>query len=107
MWKFVKMGKKGTLLIFKDLDFRPSNGPDIRLCFRGVVIPEKGNYTFEADYITSQPEVLHSPVATATFEGVTTVSDFTVLPYRHLHIKRIGIYLSLLSTGQLLVMRSL
>lgn len=36
-----KDGKKGTLLIFKDLDFRPSNGSDIRLCFRGVVIPEK------------------------------------------------------------------
>ena len=28
-----KDGKKGTLLIFKDLDFRPSNGPDIRPLF--------------------------------------------------------------------------
>lgn len=83
-----KDGKKGTLLIFKDLDFRPSNGPDIRLCFRGVVIPEKGNYTFEADYITSQPEVLHSPVATATFEGVTTVSDFTRTPLQAFTYKK-------------------
>lgn len=83
-----KDGKKGTLLIFKDLDFRPSNGPDIRLCFRGVVIPEKGNYAFEADYITSQPEVLHSPVATATFEGVTTVSDFTRTPLQAFTYKK-------------------
>ena len=72
-----KDGKKGTRLIFKQLDFRPSNGPDIRLCFRGVAIPTKGNYIFEADYVTSEPEVLHSPVATATLEGLTTVADFT------------------------------
>ena len=69
--------KKGTLLLFKDLDFRPSNGPDIRLCFRGVVVPAIGNYTFEANYVTSQPEQFHSPVATATLEGVTTVADLT------------------------------
>lgn len=69
--------KKGTLLLFKDLDFRPSNGPDIHLCFRGVVVPAIGNYTFEANYVTSQPEQLHSPVATATLEGVTTVADLT------------------------------
>ena len=72
-----KDGEKGTRLIFKHLDFRPSNGPDIRLCFRGIAIPTKGNYTFEADYVTSEPEVLHSPVATATLEGLTTVTDFT------------------------------
>lgn len=69
--------KKGTLLLFKKLDFRPSNGPDIRLCFRGVAVPATGNYTFEANYVTSQPEQLHSPVATATLEGVTTVADLT------------------------------
>lgn len=69
--------KKGTLLIFKKLDFRPSNGPDIRLCFRGVAVPATGNYTFEANYVTSQPEQLHSPVATATLEGVMTVADLT------------------------------
>lgn len=69
--------KGGTLLVFKNLDFRPSNGPDLRLSFRGVVIPEKGSYVFEADYVTSKPEVLHSPVATATLDVVSTVSDFT------------------------------
>lgn len=72
-----KDGKNGTRLIFKKLDFRPSNGPDIRLCMSGVALPSKGVYTFGAEYTTSEPEALNSPVATATLKGVTTVADFT------------------------------
>lgn len=72
-----KIDKKGTLLIFKELDFRPSNGPDIRLCINGVVLPSKGTYTFGAEYKTSKPEILRSPVTTVTLKGVTMVTDFT------------------------------
>lgn len=72
-----KIEKKGTLLIFKELDSRPSNGPDIRLCINGVVLPSKGTYTFGAEYKTSKPEILRSPVTTVTLKGVTTVTDFT------------------------------
>lgn len=72
-----KIENKGTLLIFKELDFRPSNGPDIRLCINGVVLPSKGTYTFGAEYKTSKPEILRSPVTTVTLKGVTTVTDFT------------------------------
>ncbi len=68
---------KGTRLVFKDLDFRPSNGVDIRLSFRGIAVSMIGDYMFEASYITSEPEVLHSPVATTTLKGVTNVTDFT------------------------------
>lgn len=68
---------KGTLLVFSGLDFRPSNGPDIRLCISGAVLPAKGTYTFTAEYTTSQPKILRSPVATATLQGVPTVADFT------------------------------
>lgn len=75
--EILKEAGKGTLLVFKGLDLRPSNGPDVRLCFRGVALPQKGNYVFEAEYVTSEPEALRSPVATATLEGVTTVADFT------------------------------
>lgn len=67
---------KGTLLVFSGLDFRPSNGPDIRLCISGFALPSKGAYTFEAQYTTSKPAVLRSPIATATLQGVTTVTDF-------------------------------
>lgn len=70
-------GARGTLLVFKELDLRPDNGPDIRLCFSGISLPSTGDYTFEATYTTSQPAILHSPVATATLQGVATVSDFT------------------------------
>lgn len=72
-----RIEKKGTQLIFKELDFRPSNGPDIRLCINGVVLPSKGTYTFGAAYKTSKPEILRSQVTTATLKGVTTVADFT------------------------------
>lgn len=72
-----KEGAKGTRLIFKDLDFRPSNGSDLRLCLRGVALPSEGTYTFGAEYTTSEPEVLHSPVATATLKGVRTIADFS------------------------------
>lgn len=72
-----KIENKGTLLIFKELDFRPSNGPDIRLCINGVVLPSKGTYTFGAEYKTSKPEILRSPVTTVTLKGGTTVTDFT------------------------------
>lgn len=68
---------QGTLLLFSGLDFRPSNGPDIRLSISGVRLSSKGTYTFEAEYTTSQPEVLRSSVATAALQGVTTVADFT------------------------------
>lgn len=72
-----KEGAKGTLLLFKELDFRPANGPDIHLCFSGIALPSKGTYTFEAEYTTSQPAILQSPVAKASVKGVTTVADFT------------------------------
>lgn len=72
-----KEGAKGTLLLFKELDFRPANGPDIRLCFKGIALPSKGTYTFEAEYTTSQPAILHSPVAKVALKGVTNVADFT------------------------------
>lgn len=72
-----KEGAKGTLLLFKELDFRPANGPDIQLTISGFSLPSKGTYTFEADYTTSQPAILHSPVAKATLKGITTVADFT------------------------------
>lgn len=64
-------GAKGTMLLFTGLDFRPANGPDIRLCINGVTLSSAGDYKFEASYTTSEPAILHSPVATATLKGGT------------------------------------
>ena len=72
-----KEGTRGTLLLFTGLDFRPSNGPDLRLCFRGVALPAKGEFKFEAAYSTSEPEKLNSPIVVTTLQGITTVADFT------------------------------
>lgn len=67
---------RGTIIAFSGLDFRPENGPDLRLCFQGASFSTKGNYVFEATYTTSQPERLISPVSSATLSAVTTVVDF-------------------------------
>lgn len=67
---------KGTLIVFSGLDFRPENGPDLQLCFHGVTLNVGGEYLFEADYTTSQPEVLKSLVAIAKLSVVSTITDF-------------------------------
>lgn len=48
-------GERGTVIVFSGLDFRPSNGPDLRICFRGVAPVRKGINRFEAIYTTSKP----------------------------------------------------
>lgn len=75
-------GERGTVIVFSGLDFRPSNGPDLRICFRGVAPVRKGINRFEAIYATSKPEVLQSPVAVADLEGITTVADLVRTPLR-------------------------
>ena len=75
-------GERGTVIVFSGLDFRPSNGPDLRICFRGVAPVRKGINRFEAIYTTSKPEVLQSPVAVADLEGITTVADLVRTPLR-------------------------
>lgn len=75
--QLLKSEGKDTKLIFQDLDLRPSNGPDIRLCIQEVTLPSQGEYQFTAQYTTSQPDSLQSPVSTASLEGVTKICDFT------------------------------
>lgn len=67
---------RGTIITFSGLDFRPKNGPDLRLCFQGVSVLTEGDYIFEATYTTSQPEKLTSFVSSATLSIVNTIADF-------------------------------
>lgn len=62
-------------ITFHGLDLRPSNGTDVQLTFEHVSLPQ-GAYQFRASYTTAEPEVLTSPVSTATLHVVRTVSDF-------------------------------
>lgn len=65
------------LLTFSGLDFRPANGPDLRICFHGVTLSHAGDYPFEAVYTTSQPDTYRSPAAVAVLHAVSSVSDFS------------------------------
>ncbi len=72
----------GKVLELKGLDLRPSNGPDVSLCIKGVMLPSVGRYLFQAEYVTSEPEILYSSCAVAELDGVTTVSDFAKIPLK-------------------------
>lgn len=66
----------GQRLVFRNVDLRPANGADIRLCINRVSLPSVGRYSFSVSYVTSEPEVLHSPSCSVALEGIVTVSDF-------------------------------
>lgn len=83
-------GKNGTRLIFKKLDFRPSNGLDIRLCMSGNKLYTIRAFTFGAEYTTSEPE---APAASRCKRlKITTVADFTRTILECFTYKRTGIY---------------
>lgn len=75
--QLLKSKGEGSKLIFQGLDLRPCNGPDIRLCIQEVTLPSPGEYKFTAQYTTSQPDSLQSPVSIASLEGVTEICDFS------------------------------
>lgn len=74
--ELVDEGNNGKRLIFSNVDLRPANGADIRLCISGVSLPAVGDYQFTVSYVTSEPEILHSSSCSVVLEGVTAVSDF-------------------------------
>lgn len=85
----LKQEKKGTLLIFKNIDLRPNNGIDLRLRFKEVKLPKVAEYLFEAEYVAAKsPLPLHqqgrayvegngmtSKKGNTLLQGVKTLSD--------------------------------
>jgi polygalacturonase len=68
----------GSVLLFKHLDFRPSNGADLTIVIHNVNFKKTGNYLFKAVYTTSKPEVLTSAGIgneTATLSVTSTIAD--------------------------------
>lgn len=80
--QLINCGKKGSILRLTGLDFRPDNGPDLRLVLKGVKVDNIGKYDIRASYTVAEPEKLKSPIATATLSVVNTVADFTRQPMR-------------------------
>ena len=69
----------GSVLLFEHLDFRPANGPDLKIVISNVKLSKVGNYFFKAMYETKEPEVLKSAgvgTETATLTATQTISDF-------------------------------
>jgi len=73
-------GDKGQILTFSEIDLRPLNGIDLRIKIKNVSLSKEGNYTFQSDYNTTEPQVYKSrstKMSSATIKAVSTISDFT------------------------------
>ncbi|HET9571681.1 MAG TPA: endopygalactorunase [Bacteroidales bacterium] len=69
----------GTVLVFRNLDLRPSNGADLVLTIKNVRFPKAGKFPFRAVYTTNKPEVLTSAGLGSEMNVLTvneTISDF-------------------------------
>lgn len=80
-------GARGTVISFSGLDLRPANGADISLTIKGAKVPEKGEYVFKASYMTSQPQILKSPVRSTVLRAENILADFARVPLRRANYK--------------------
>ena len=69
-----KLPGGGSVILFKHLDLRPANGPDLTIVISDVSLSTPGSYAFSAMYQTSKPEVLTS-AGTGPETAVLTVTD--------------------------------
>jgi polygalacturonase len=74
-----KAGNGAAILTFSNLDFRPANGPDLKIVISGVKLEKAGKYPFKAIYTTAKPEILTSAgigAETTILTVTNTISDF-------------------------------
>ena len=74
--EIIKPANGTTVLVFKHLDLRPSNGADLAIVMANVSLSKAGEYRLSASYTTSQPQVLTSAAETAVLTAVSTIADF-------------------------------
>ncbi|WP_343565726.1 endopygalactorunase [Sphingobacterium sp.] len=77
-----KISSGGHQISFSDIDLRPSNGVDLRLRIRSVVLPQVRNYVFVATYTTSKPDSYTSfqtAMATVSIRGTKRISDLRLV----------------------------
>ena len=71
--------KNGQLLVLSNLDFRPSNGPDLIIRIKDVEVNKVDSLQFLSRYITSEPEEYFSPgdgSEITTLDVISEISDF-------------------------------
>ncbi|PXV66293.1 hypothetical protein CLV62_10544 [Dysgonomonas alginatilytica] len=69
----------GQIITFSDIDLRPLNGIDLRIRIKNVELARRGNYVFQSDYTTSQPQIYTSaitPMSVATVTATTSITNF-------------------------------
>ena len=80
----------GNLLLFKHLDLRPANGPDLVVVVKNVRMNKTGKYIFKANYTTAKPEVLTSAGTgseIATLLVRNKIADFERVINKNLHYR--------------------
>jgi len=90
--RIIKQDNSSTVLTFDNLDFRPSNGHDLKIVISDVKLDKAGLYSFKADYTTSKPEILHSAgigAETAVLTVTNQMSDFERVLYKDIQYKDI------------------
>ncbi|MCF3111809.1 endopygalactorunase [Niabella sp. CC-SYL272] len=76
----VQILENGRLLLFKHLDLRPSNGPDLKIVLRKVQCTQTGTCIFKARYTTRLPAVLTSADASTSVTVTRTIGDLKRIP---------------------------
>ena len=69
----------GQRLTFSHLDLRPDNGEDLKIVIEGVSLNHAGDFTFSANYTTTQPDRLTSSgmgTEKASLKVSNTIADF-------------------------------
>ena len=82
-----KLADGSSLLLFKHLDLRPSNGADLTIVISHITLPTIGKYLFKATYTASKPEVLTSPETETTLTVTPTIADFERVVDKNLQYK--------------------
>lgn len=80
----------GSTLTFRDLDLRPANGADLKIVIRNVKLNKNGKFCFEANYQTTEPEVLSSAGVGPENTHLTVTSaltNFERIPYQELRYR--------------------
>ncbi len=88
--QILKSEDGGSILLFKHLDLRPANGPDLKIVIDKANLPKAGSYVFKANYTTSKPEVLTSPGVgpeTAILRATQTISNLEKVVNRSLQYR--------------------
>jgi hypothetical protein len=78
-YSITKQKDGSSVLLFRHLDLRPSNGPDLVITINNVRLNRVGDYIFKANYSTTQPEVLTSAgteLETVKLQVSSTITDF-------------------------------